>query len=98
VLASDGLWDVVTNNHATSIALNQNRVEKEEIMVEDNYIYGSCIKCKTKAQALRDYAFNHASKDNISVLVIAMPEIREKYQKGDAGYTQAVWQLAHLKD
>lgn len=84
VLACDGLWDVYTNNRVTTLIETYKRMAPTEAMQNFTTMAGPYGEVRiedgnnnfmiTIARALRDNAIKQGSTDNVSVMVIQIPE------------------------
>ena len=74
ILASDGLWDVVTNEEACKVARRQIQMWHKNNSVTSSLCDGSDESTDPAAQAAADYlmrlALKKGTEDNITVIVV----------------------------
>ena len=72
VLVTDGITDVMSNDQLKALVQNGFIVPDPEEIPENEIIFAgySSVRAGNRAKELRDYAFEHKSRDNISVLLI----------------------------
>ncbi|KAI3913831.1 hypothetical protein MKW92_001393 [Papaver armeniacum] len=81
IIASDGLWDVISNDEAGEVARNLLRRRRRSTI--------SDIASHSAAQAVADHLIDLASRknssDNISVIVVDLKSKRRRLQRHSAG-------------
>jgi len=74
ILASDGLWDIVTNEEACKVARRQIQMWHKNNSVTSSLCDGSDESTDPAAQAAADYlmrlALKKGTEDNITVIVV----------------------------
>ncbi|KAK2449556.1 protein phosphatase 2C [Trifolium repens] len=83
ILASDGLWDVITNEEACEIARKRILIwhKKNGTNVSTGQVHGVDPAAQYAADYLSKLALQRGSKDNISVIVIDLKAQREFKRK-----------------
>jgi protein phosphatase 2C len=83
ILASDGLWDVITNDEACEIARKRILIwhKKNGTNVSTGQVHGVDPAAQYAADYLSKLALQRGSKDNISVIVIDLKAQREFKRK-----------------
>jgi len=62
ILASDGVWDVISNEEAVQLALKVYRQSREEGVTPEKAVHAA-------AKSLIDEAYNRNSGDNLTAVV-----------------------------
>ncbi|KAJ4953698.1 hypothetical protein NE237_030530 [Protea cynaroides] len=77
IVASDGLWDVMTNNEVGEVACQLLRRRRRSSMVNES----SSPPAQSVADHLADVAYRRNSSDNISVIVVDLKSTRRRQQR-----------------
>lgn len=75
VLASDGLWDVMTNEEVGEVARRILRRRRRSLSMEET------SPAQVVAESLTEIAYGRNSKDNISIIVVDLKSKRKRQQR-----------------
>ncbi|XP_004503481.1 probable protein phosphatase 2C 6 [Cicer arietinum] len=75
ILASDGLWDVMTNEEVGDIARHILRRRRRSLSMEE------ISPAQVVADSLTEIAYSRNSKDNISIIVVDLKSKRKRLQR-----------------
>lgn len=78
IVASDGLWDVMTNDEVGETARQLFRRRRRSAMLADE---NSLLPAQSVADHLTDVAYRRNSSDNISVIVVDLKPKRRHPQR-----------------
>lgn len=74
IVASDGLWDVMTNEEAGEVARIVLRHHRRSTLLDEN----SLSAAQATAERLAELAYRKNSSDNISVIVVDLKPRRKR--------------------
>lgn len=74
IVASDGLWDVMTNEEAGEVARSVLRRHRRSTLLDGN----SLSAAQATAEHLAELAYRKNSSDNISVIVVDLKPRRKR--------------------
>lgn len=75
ILASDGLWDVMTNEEVGEVARHILRRRRRSLSMDVT------SPAQVVADSLTDIAISRNSKDNISIIVVDLKSKRKRQQR-----------------
>ncbi|XP_061371145.1 probable protein phosphatase 2C 6 [Gastrolobium bilobum] len=75
ILASDGLWDVMTNEEVGEVARHMLRRRRRSLSMEE------ISPAQVVADSLTEIAYGRNSKDNISIIVVDLRSKRKRQQR-----------------
>lgn len=75
ILASDGLWDVMTNEEVSEIARRLLRRRRRSLMVDEVW------PAQVVADNLTEIAYGRNSSDNISIIVVDLKAKKKRQQR-----------------
>nr|KYP67477.1 putative protein phosphatase 2C 6 [Cajanus cajan] len=75
ILASDGLWDVMTNEEVGEVARHILRRRRRSLSMEEK------SPAQVVADSLTEIAYGRNSKDNISIIVVDLKSKRKRQQR-----------------
>ncbi|OVA12449.1 Protein phosphatase 2C (PP2C)-like domain [Macleaya cordata] len=81
IVASDGLWDVISNDEAGEVARHLLRRRRRSTMADET----SLPAAQAVADHLTDLAYRKNSSDNISVIVVDLKSKRKRQQRQSTG-------------
>jgi protein phosphatase 2C len=91
ILASDGLWDVVSNKEACDIAYRLLRRHRRNGLAGD----GTQIPAQAVAEYLVNLAYRKQSSDNISVVVVDL-KVRSRHRPRSLGCASLTTKSLHM--
>lgn len=75
ILASDGLWDVMSNAEVGEVARHILRRRRRSLSMEET------SAAQVVADSLNEIAYGRNSKDNISIIVVDLKSKRKRQQR-----------------
>lgn len=76
IVASDGLWDVMSNAEVGEVARHILRRRRRSLSMEEETSAAQVV-----ADSLTEIAYNRNSRDNISIIVVDLKSKRKRYQQ-----------------